>query len=489
MESRMTTPKPLLSLIDTLEDVQIHGEATCLIHGLASHSSDVKKGFLFFVKKGSKVDAKDHLEEALRKGAKALVLDTPLPLPLTQIIHPDPGALEGPIASAFYDHPSKHLNLIGITGTNGKTTTAFWTKHLLSKLQGITGFIGTLYHDTGTSIRKTVYTTPFGIETQNLLHKMRQNGCQSAVMEVSSHALDQNRTKGLTFSHGVFTNLSQDHLDYHRTMEAYFNAKKELFTALSPSAHAILNQDSPYYSKLLTATKARITTYSQKEKADLAASILAQSLRGMEVTLNQTPTFIPVIGTYNLSNLIAAIATCMTLGFPLSSIVSHLKSLPSPKGRLERIPNQKEIHCFVDYAHTEDGLHCLLSTLRELKLRKLVVVFGAGGDRDAKKRPFMGAAAEKWADHSILTSDNPRGESPEKIIQEIAGGYKNPSHYTIEVDRENAIKMALTQAKKGDIVVIAGKGHETTQTIKNQTIPFDDRIITQNILESTLQLK
>jgi len=463
--------KSLQKLIENIEKAHLTKDA--FVTGIAVHSKEVQRGDLFLAQ------SEIHAKEAIQRGAFALATKKQMPFSIPQIICEDD--IEGKIASSFYEHPSKALQLIGVTGTNGKTTTTLWLQYLLKQTLGPSGFIGTLHYDTGSCQYRATHTTPPSAKTHRLLHEMVQNGCRAAAMEVSSHALAQNRTDGLQFSTAIFTNLSQDHFDYHKTESAYFAAKAKLFHGLRKNGVAILNADCRYHKKI--KTHAKKVTYSTQNQAHFTAKIQSASLEGMDVSFSKTRLTLPILGEYNVSNLLAAIAACEEMGIPFEALIPHLHTLPQVPGRLQRIPNRLGIHCFVDFAHTEHALHSLLSSLRMISKKHIILVFGCGGDRDTKKRTQMGVVAEKLSDHAIITNDNPRSESPLSIAKEIARGYRNEKKHTIILDRKEAIAHALKIAKVGDIVIIAGKGHENTQTIENAVLPFTDALIAKELCE------
>jgi UDP-N-acetylmuramoyl-L-alanyl-D-glutamate--2,6-diaminopimelate ligase len=469
----------------------IKGSKEIEISGLCSNSKWVAPGDLFIAKKGLTYDGARFIPDAIAAGAVAVLTDLydPFISNAVQIIHPDVASVEAAIAKQFYGSPSDRLFLIGITGTNGKTTTSYLVRHLFEHNQECCGLIGTIEWIVGQHVFPSGKTTPDILQNYKLFHDMVAEGCQNCVMEVSSHALDQGRVNSIEFDVVVFTNLTQDHLDYHKTMEEYAKAKAKLFSHLHIhgqkqfSKWAVVNADSPYFSKMVALCPANILSYGIKRAADLRASKICLSASGVEFEVafrGETDYFTSsLIGRFNVYNLLAAMGVGLARGFSLKQIVSTLSSFQTVPGRLERIPNDRGMNIFVDYAHTEDALCSVLNTLKELKRGRLITVFGCGGNRDAAKRPKMGAVVESLSDLSIVTSDNPRHEDPEEIIRNILVGLKHPSQALVIVDREEAIRRAVNIANPEDIVLIAGKGHENYQIFSHRTIEFDDRAVAQ----------
>lgn len=438
---------------------------------ISANSKSVGPGALFIAKKGK------YIAEAVQGGAVAIVTDLydPFLENVVQVITPDIDRAEILLAKTFYQSPAERLHLIGITGTNGKTTTSYLIKHLLDPC----GLIGTIEWLAGDKVFPSTHTTPDFLTNLKLFHEMVEQGCKHAVMEVSSHALAQGRVREIPFDTAIFTNLTQDHLDYHHTMEEYGEAKAKLFNMLSSDASAIYNRDDPAYEKILAGCKAKRFSYGLFNKADLEAGEIKLSSQGTEFTLQyqgkKAQVSTPLIGRFNAYNILAAISACLCLDIPLDEIVLRLKAFSRIPGRLERVSNPKNLHIFVDYAHTDDALKNVLETLNEFKEGRLITVFGCGGNRDQAKRPKMAAVAEALSDFVIVTSDNPRQEDPEEIMRQIVAGFQDRSRYTIDLNRSSAIAKAVQMATPQDIVLIAGKGHETYQIFSEKTIPFDDR--------------
>ncbi len=437
---------------------------------------DVLPGSLFCCVKGSRFDGHDLAREAIESGASAVVVERELTnIDAPQLLVANVRDELGPIASCFYDNPAGKLKMFGVTGTNGKTTVAQILGHLLSQSGERVGVIGTL---------NGAYTSPPATKLQEQLDALVRQGSTACVMEVSSHALAQSRVKGVHFRVGVFTNLTQDHLDYHHTMEDYFAAKARLFSADYVDA-AVVNTDSEWGRRLVDIAKNqgvdKVLTYSLNDISDLQC--LASSTRGQwrGEELNS-----PLVGEFNASNALAAMLSACEFGMTESEVVRALSTMPGVPGRLERIDVGQRFSVFVDFAHTPDGLKQILRTLSSVKSEnaRLIVVFGCGGNRDAAKRPLMASVVEDCADVVIITSDNPRDEDPEAIASEMVAGLNAPHAATVETDRAKAIEAALKMARHDDVVVIAGKGHETTQEIAGIKHPFDDREVVRNILHA-----
>lgn len=475
-------------LVKDIAGCEIKGPRDVEITGLSSNSKVVAPGHLFVAKKGAHDDGHRYVTEAMRAGAIALLTDIYNPfLKVTQIIHPNTRQIEAKLAAQFYQHPSSQLYTVGVTGTNGKTTSSFLYKHLLDALDLPSGLIGTIDWIVGTHHYKSTLTTPDVITCQRLLREMVSQGCKAVSMEVASHALHQNRIGCIDFDVAVFTNLTQDHLDYHKTMEAYGDAKAELFASLKegrkkegfPARVAIVNRDDPSHKRMVRDCSAKIMTYGLEEGADVRA-------RSMQFYPDRTtceivfqgqsvPFSWPMRGKYNVYNGLSAIAVGLSRGLELQDILPIMASFKAVRGRLEAVDNPYGMNVFVDYAHTDDALQNVLSTLQELKQGgRILVVFGCGGSRDPSKRPKMGEVAARLADKVFVTSDNPREEDPKAIIDQILTGIPDKSHVVPLIDRREAIAAAIREAEPRDVVLIAGKGHETYQIFSHKTIEFDD---------------
>lgn len=467
-------------------DLQVvKGSQEVEVTGLTADSRRVAPGDLFVAHKGYRCDGALFIPEAVRAGAVAILTDLydPFMDSVVQVIHPDPMRVQGRLAATLYQAPDEALCLVGVTGTNGKTTTSYLIKHLLEQLHGPCGLIGTIEWVSGRSVREATHTTPDLLTTYKLLHEMRSAACSCCAMEVSSHALAQGRVDGLAFDVALFTNLTQDHLDYHGSFEAYANAKARLFAALRPEAIAVVNADTPWSERMVASCRGKIWTYGLTPTADLWASHLLLSLQGTQMQVHfrtEVATLhTALIGRFNVYNLLAAMSVALSQGFSLSSVVASCSALPKVPGRLHALPNARGLHLFVDYAHTEDALANVLQTLRECSKGRVVTVFGCGGDRDRDKRPKMGRVAEALSDLVIITSDNPRSEDPQEIARQILAGFSRPERAIVELDRKQAIEQAVQRSAAGDLLLIAGKGHERRQQLAHQTIDCDDLQIAQ----------
>ncbi len=433
------------------------------------------------------------IAQAILKGAKVIVAagassfgsSEAIPAGVCFLRVNDPRAVFHAAAGHLYGPLSRQVNVIGVTGTNGKTTITYFLEAVLHTAGHQSGVVGTVNCRVGARLWPSKNTTPGFLDNQLFLASLASDGVPYAVMEVSSHALAQGRVDGIDFIGGIFTNLTGDHLDAHGTMENYFQAKARLFRGLSAGAFAVINTDDAYGRRLVPMTRARVLTYGLDLPADIAAHIDDFSLMGTRFTINFREQAFPVqthfIGRHNIYNMLAAFAAGVGAGIEPVIVSQGLAALACVPGRLERVDGGQDFCVFVDYAHTDDGLQNVLNCLKAVPHARLIVVFGCGGDRDRTKRPRMGRVACALADHAFLTSDNPRGEDPEAIIAEIVPGFARPM-YEIIPDREAAIRAALAMARKDDIVLLAGKGHETTQILGERTIAFNEREIVARIL-------
>ncbi len=459
------------------------------IKGLECDSRKVEKGFLFVAIRGVKKDGGEFIQEAIERGAAAVVSDREenLAIEIPFILVPECRMAMAMLATAFYGNPAKSLKAIGITGTNGKTTSSFLLEHLLLSEKKQVGVIGTVNTHYAGKVFPAVETTPGPLKVQQILSEMVDARCQYAVMEVSSHALDQSRVGGIDFEAALFTNLTQDHLDYHQTLEAYFECKSRLFTGLSSQKFSVLNQDDVWTERLKAKVSSRVMTYGIRREADLRAQNIewkaGRTHFNLVVQQEKIKVELPLIGTHNVYNALGALAVMRALGYDLKKAAAHLSSFGGVPGRLEAVDCGQDFSVFIDFAHTPDGLENVLLSLKPYKERKLIVVFGCGGDRDKTKRPQMGKIASEHCDFVYITSDNPRSENPKTIAEEIraglAPGFKDVS---VVLDRRKAIRQALLSARKGDLVLLAGKGHETTQVIGDKALPFSDREEAQRVL-------
>jgi len=461
------------------------------ISSLAYDSRRVQPETLFFAIQGEKADGHDFIPEALKRGAAAIASERQAPVELMSRWVRVAKIREALSAAArtFYRHPDSRLRLIGITGTNGKTTTAFLAESVLRRAGIPAGLFGTIEHRLGSRTIPAMNTTPESLDLLSYFAQLVDEGAQAAVLEVSSHALAQERVWGFRFAVAVFTNLTRDHLDYHVDFEHYFAAKRRLFEGLGapPPEWAVINLDDPWGAKLLELPYLNRLTYGMNSEAQVKPKRMDPKPTGLEGVLvtpaGEVKISSALVGRANLANILAATAAGVALGVPKEQIeegVAHLKAVP---GRFEAIDEGQPFLVIVDYAHTDDALRNVLRTSRELTRRRLLVVFGCGGERDRTKRPLMGEAAGSLSDYVVLTSDNPRGEDPLRIMTDaLVGLQKTAAPYIAEVDREVAIRKALVEARRGDVVVLAGKGHETYQVLKDRTIPFDDREISRRML-------
>jgi UDP-N-acetylmuramoyl-L-alanyl-D-glutamate--2,6-diaminopimelate ligase len=468
----------------TLRELMGNGAPEVEVSGLAYSSSSVTPGTLFFCVPGLKVDGHDFAPDAVERGAVALVVQRPLGLGVPEVVVDDVRAAMGPAAARFHGDPTAELDVIGVTGTNGKTTTAFLTRSLLEKAGVQTGLLGTVVSVVAGVEEPVERTTPEGIDLQRIFRRMLDGGDRACVMEVSSHALHMHRADGIHFAVRVFTNLTQDHLDYHGSMEAYYEAKKLLFTR--PGGASIVNVDDPY-GRRLAGEIDQPTTFAIDHDADFRARDVTFDVNGSHFTC-ATPdgevelkTRLP--GLFNVQNALAAVAAARAVGVPIDTIADALAEATRVPGRFEPIDEGQDFGVLVDYAHTPDSLENVLRAAREVTRGRLHVVFGAGGDRDRAKRPLMGRAAAEHADRVIVTSDNPRSEDPEAIVDQVLQG-AGPDAERV-VDRREAIARAIESAEPGDVVVIAGKGHEQGQEFENgRKEPFDDRDVARQTLQA-----
>lgn len=473
------------------------GDLAVPVSAITDDSRAVKPGSLFVAVKGEQVDGHRYLTGAVAAGATAIVAQEPVSewgRPAMQVA--DSRKALGLLGSRFYGDPSRHLRMIGVTGTNGKTTTTYVCKALLEAIGRRVGLIGTVAYQIGTESIPASHTTPGALELQQLLKRMVDGGCTAAVMEVSSHALVQERTSGCEYDVAVFSNLTQDHLDFHRTMEAYFQAKLRLFTGLTgtakPNKRAIINRDDPSGERIAGLCPAPVWTYGIKGPADLRAEQVRLSLGGTTFTVATPAGTFPVeshlVGEHNVYNLLAAIGVALHEGASIQQVceaVTHVTNVP---GRFERVMAGQDFTVVVDYAHTEDALVRLLTAAQALKAGRIITVFGCGGDRDRGKRPKMGRAAVAYSDVVMLTSDNPRTENPLAILDEVETGVtealrERPQvRYRKIADRREAIVAAVQEARPGDMVLIAGKGHEDYQIIGTTKHHFDDREVARDAI-------
>lgn len=483
-----------MKLSDVLANVpglNIHGNSEEIIRGISYASKTVRPGDLFAALKGERADGYDFVGEAVGRGAVAILSERELPdhVQKTWVQVASPRKALALCASNFFGHPSEKLKLVGITGTKGKTTITYILEEILKTAGLNVGVIGTIsYRSPGIQL-EAERTTPEAPDLQRMMREMVDSGVTHCVMEVSSHSLELDRVTGIDFDVAVFTNLSGEHLDYHKTMDKYFESKKKLFQILSREKMAVINCDDPWGEKLLSALKMDSLTYGTAPTATVRAEDFSFSQEGLEMTVKYGGGRISVasclLGKPNMYNILASIASAQVLNVPAHAITEGIATLKGVPGRFEKIDNALGYNIFVDYAHTDDALKNLLETTKELNYGRIILVVGAGGDRDRQKRPRMGEVAGLHADWTILTSDNPRTEDPMAILRDIEEGIKNtgPDKYELEPDRKLAIQKALTLAKNGDCILVAGKGHEGYQVLKDTVIPFNDADVIRNIIK------
>jgi UDP-N-acetylmuramoyl-L-alanyl-D-glutamate--2,6-diaminopimelate ligase len=473
---------------------QIIGSVDRPVENIAYDSRRVQRHTMFVALRGEKADGHQFIGHAIDKGASVIVAEREQKDPrITCLLVENTRTALADLSAAFYGLPARKLKLAAVTGTNGKTTTTFLIKHICENSGLRCGLIGTVRYEIGERILPAIRTTPESLDLQELLAQTVNAGCKAAAMEVSSHALAQERARGLEWNVAVFTNLTQDHLDFHGTMENYFEAKAKLFTGLAAQQQkskpvAIVNIDDRYGERLLNRIDkpVAVVTYGKGLRADFRASNYRAEFTGTSYQLDARGKSylvrVPLIGRFNVMNSMAALATADALGINLRNAVLSLAKAPQVPGRLELVPAKRQFQVFVDYAHTPDALGNALKTLRELQPNRLIAVFGCGGDRDRQKRPLMAEMADRLADYSIVTSDNPRREDPASIIGEIEEGFRS-NRYEKIVDRTEAINRGVALARPRDIVLVAGKGHENYQEFADYTIPFDDIQVARRAIE------
>jgi len=483
--------RTLNHIINETEVIEIHGSSSIEVSAVSMDSRYIEKGSLFVAVKGETVDGHQFINQAINNGAAAVVCEQ-LPESLTPGICyvevPETSSALGHIASAFYGFPSRKLKLVGITGTNGKTTTASLLHETFRTLGFQVGLLSTVTNKINDECIPSTHTTPDQITLNRLLSQMVEHGCSYCFMEVSSHAVVQNRIAALEFAGGVFTNLTHDHLDYHKDFKSYRDAKKLFFDRLPTTAFALSNADDPNGHIMLQNTLASKSYYSLRKPAEVKGIILENSMDGILMKIGRQEIHLQLRGKFNAYNCLAIFGVAKLLGQDESEVLPAMSQLKQVDGRFHPIENIKGIHAIVDYAHTPDAIENVLKTLDELRTRNetLFVVVGAGGNRDKTKRPVMAAIAARFADRLILTSDNPRNENPSEIIEDMKKGLDTfqLTRTLVIQDRLEAIKTACFMAEKDDIILVAGKGHETYQEIQGVKHPFDDKQILFTILNT-----
>ncbi len=481
----------LSAILLNVPGAEIYGNPQEDIRGISYSSKTVQPGDLFAALKGEKADGNDFVEEAVDRGAIAVLSERERPYHFqkTWIQVCNPRIALALCASNLYAHPSEKLKVIGITGTKGKTTITYILEEILKKANLNVGVIGTISYRGPGIQQEAERTTPEAPDLQRMMREMVDSGVTHCVMEVSSHSLELNRVTGIDFDVAVFTNLSGEHLDYHHTMDNYFESKKKLFLIPSRKKMAVINCDDPWGQRLLSELDMSGLTYGTAPAAMIRAEVFSFSQEGLELSVKYGGGKISVsshlLGKPNMYNILASIASALVLKIPAHNIKEGITALEGVPGRFERIKNTFGFNIFVDYAHTDDALRNLLETAKELNFGRIILVFGAGGDRDRQKRPRMGVVAGQYAAWTILTSDNPRTEDPIKILRDIEEGIKKtgPDKYELEPDRRSAIHKALSIAGKGDCVLVAGKGHEDYQVLKDTVIPFKDADVIRSFLK------
>jgi UDP-N-acetylmuramoyl-L-alanyl-D-glutamate--2,6-diaminopimelate ligase len=492
----------LRELISSLPRVTASGPTDTDIHSLTADSREAAPGVIFAAIRGTSADGHRFINDALAAGASAVLAESAPPPDLDASIAwlhvSDSRAALSELASALAGNPWKELSMAGVTGTNGKTTTTFLLHHIMKTAWHRAGLLGTILVDDGEGSKPARHTTPGPVELAELLERMRDHGCRGVAMEVSSHGIHQKRVSAIGFDACVFTNLTQDHLDYHGTLDAYYQAKADWFFALAADPRgkkpvAVINSDDARGAELAVSLEGKmpVIRFGFNVHCDFRALDFRQNPRGMEFGLaakgKNYLVRAPLIGRFNVYNLLAAIAAANACGIRPRESIAAIANAPQVPGRMENVGNAGGATVFVDYAHTPDALENACRTLKELDPRRLIAVFGCGGDRDKGKRPLMGAAAARLSDACVVTSDNPRSEDPLAIIREIESGMGGKGHLSIP-DRAEAIAHAVKNSLSGDIILIAGKGHETTQQFAGRVIDFDDRKIASKALRERAQL-
>lgn len=485
----------LSTILDGIEYSLLGGSQDQEIMGISFDSRKTKAGDLFICISGLKSDGHDFAQQAIDRGAVALLVQRKIDVTpnVTMVLVPDSRKAMPVVAANFFGKPSHYMKLIGVTGTNGKTTTSHLIKTILEEWGKKVGIMGTLYSRIGDYEKILSNTTPESSDIEEFLSIVKQEEGQYAVVEVSSHALDMGRVDQLQFYCAVFTNLTQDHLDYHVSMDNYRNAKLKLFNMLDPAQgqFAVINADDPSAAYFIKATP-DCTTYGINAEAEVRAEEIRFSLKGSQFKViygkQNFDINMKLIGRFSIYNALAAIAFALKEGIAIEVIKRALGEVSGVAGRFEQVDCGQDFTVIVDYAHTPDGLENILKTGREVLENRLITVFGCGGDRDKTKRPLMGKIAAQYSDFCIVTSDNPRSEDPEAIIDDIIPGLQQVenSHYAKIIDRREAIHQAICLAKKGDLIIIAGKGHETYQLVKDRVLDFDDRLVAAEFLKGKI---
>lgn len=481
--------KILKEILRTLDVKQCFGSLETEVAGVRSDSRKVEKGDLFVATVGTKVDGHDFIPSVIEKGASVIVCEKMPAERFEQVVYllvSDANEALGRLASAWYGYPSSKLRLVGVTGTNGKTTTATLLYQLFGRFGHRCGLLSTVCNYVGAEARPSTHTTPDPLSLNALLAEMVEVGCEYAFMEVSSHSIDQRRIAGLEFVGGLFTNITRDHLDYHKTFANYLAVKKRFFDELPQEAFALTNLDDRNGNVMLQNTKAAKKTYSARGMANFRAKVIEDNFDGMLLEMNGREVFVPFIGRFNASNLLAVFGAAVLLGKPEEETLIHLSALRSVSGRFEVVKSPAGYRAIVDYAHTPDALMNVINTINEIRCGagRLITVVGCGGDRDKGKRPMMAKEALAGSDQVIFTSDNPRSEEPQSILDDMMAGVEASDQRRVLVvaDRYQAIKTACMLAQPGDVILVAGKGHENYQEIKGVKHHFDDKEVLAEVM-------
>ncbi len=478
--------KKMNQILSGLNEVNIYGNKDILIDGIANDSRKVKQNFIYIAIIGNDLDGHSFINQSIMNGAVVIIcskIPNKLNRNVTYVIVKNTRKAQGIIASNFYNNPSKKINVIMVTGTNGKTTVVSLFYSLFMSMKIKVGMLTTIENKINNKTYSSELTTPDSIQLNNYLSKMVDKKCEYCFMEASSHAIDQLRIYGIRIKVGIFTNISHDHLDYHLNFKNYIDSKKKLFDLLDKKSIALVNNDDKRSNYILQNCFAKKYYYGIKKDSEFSGKIINNSIDGLKFRINNQDIFLKLKGKFNAYNILCVYAGSIILGIKKSNLLEYISELESPKGRFQFIKNSKGPSILIDYAHTPDALENVLKTIKEFKVKgKIISLFGAGGNRDKKKRFFMGEIASKYSDQIILTSDNPRNEDPLDIINDIKLGIKNSKKIVINVDRKSAIKSAIHNADSKDIILIAGKGHEDYQEINEKKYPFDDKLVVNRIL-------
>ena len=479
----------LKELLQGVTYTEKRGSAKIEISGLTYDSRTAGEGYCFFAVAGTVVDGHNYIAKAVASGAKAVICqhipEEVANLDCTFVVVEDSNLAMGVIASNFYGNPSKELKVVGVTGTNGKTTIATLLYDLVQSMGYKAGLISTVVYKVGAKEIVSTHTTPDAIRLNAMMREMVDEGCDYCFMECSSHAIVQQRIGGLHFVGGLFTNITHEHLDYHKTFAEYIRAKKSFFDALPKEAFALVNIDDRNGAVMLQNTKAARHTLSLQKMADFRAKVIEMMVEGMELRIDNKEVWVQFLGRFNAYNLLTVYGAALLLGFEKEEVLAHLSMLRPVSGRFETVVAKDGTTAIVDFAHTPDALENIINTIDELRQagQRLIIVCGCGGDRDKTKRPVMGGMASKMADIAIFTSDNPRTEDPEQILREMEEGVESGNRYLKIADRHEAIKTAVMLAESHDIILLAGKGHEDYQIVGTEKLPFNDKKIVKEYFE------